>query len=369
MKCILKWSMLCTVVSFNAFGSLSSPNISANALFLYKNSNQGNNLTTTNVNGLGLEEAELAFYSDVDPYSHLTMLFTIHPEIQDRTSDHAVKEEWKFEPEELFMDSTIVPNLTLKAGIFKSAFGKNATLHTHAYPLIDAPLVNSVLIGDEGLSDIGASAAYLIPAPWFLELTAQYLRGKGENAGFSSPYPNNPVGVFHLKNLFDLNDSSTLELGGSLASGKNYLSDKTNLYGADLTYKWRPVNGGMYTSFIIGSEFVVRNLGQGENIAIEKGRGFNVWTKYQFAQRWDLVYRYDHIKVEGSDSDMNTSSLPNDSATKNAIGFDFNASEFSSYHLEYNWTRGIAGEVARNNEKVIYLQANFTIGSHPAHAY
>ncbi|MGZ3855060.1 MAG: hypothetical protein ACXVKO_02285 [Bacteriovorax sp.] len=353
----------------NSFASLSSPNISANALMLYKNSNLGNQPASTNVNGLSLEEAELNFYSDVDPYTHLNMVFTIHPELSVNSTTHQVSEETKFEAEEVYADSTIIPNLTLKLGKFKSAFGKHATLHTHVFPLIDAPLVNHVLIGDDGLADLGASSSFLLPAPWFLELTTQYLRGKGDNFEFNSPYPNNPVGVFHLKNLFDLNEATTLEVGGSYATGKNSLNDTTKLKGADLTIKWRPLEGGRYTSFIVGSEYIARNLGQGEGFTAEKGKGYNVWGKYQFAERWDVVYRYDHLKVEGSDSTVNLNALANNSSYKHAVGVDFNASEFSSFHLEYNWMKGIAQDTNRNNEKVLFLQANFTIGSHPAHTY
>src|SRR4051812_31733461 len=59
---------------------LKSPNVSANALFLYRNSNFHQEDVDTTRNGLDVQEAEVMYYSDVDPYSRLTMVLSFHPE-------------------------------------------------------------------------------------------------------------------------------------------------------------------------------------------------------------------------------------------------------------------------------------------------
>ena len=359
--------------SLNAGAALlTAPNISANALLLYKNSNLGNKIATSNPvdqNGLDIEEAELNFYADVDPYSHLNMVLTVHPDYEYNSTSKKVEQSWKVEPEELYAESSEIPYTIFKVGKFKAAMGKQATLHTHAFPLIDPPLTNSVLLGDDGLQDVGVSAGLLIPFPWYSEFTMQGMRGKADNTEFNSPYPNDPVGVGHFKNLFDITSTSTIELGQSFAYGKNNLSDHTRIRGLDVTYKWRPESSWKYHSFIFGGEYLDRSLGQGIGYAKEKSEGFYVWGKWQFAERWDIVIRTDKLKVSNSDSNINVNSLYNGTSYKNYAGFDFNASEFSSLHLEYNWMKGIMPTTGHKDEKTVFLQANFTIGSHPSHGY
>jgi hypothetical protein len=47
----------------------------------------------------------------------------------------------------------------------------------------------------------------------------------------------------------------------------------------------------------------------------------------------------------------------------------FDLTEFSFLRLEYDTLHGPAQPNGLTDEHKIYLQANFTIGSHPAHAY
>lgn len=357
-------------ICFGAFaGDLKTPNMSANALFLYRNSNfhqQDTDVTNPdqNRNGLNVQEAELQFYSDVDPYTRMSLLLSIHPEYE--STGTAVEEKWVVEPEEGFVESNAVSGLTLKIGKFKAAMGKHNTLHTHAYPFIEAPLANVNLLGDEGLNDVGASAAALLPTSWFSEVTLQYLRGEGENAEFSSPTPGDGVGLVHWKNLFDLSDSLTMEVGASYAAGANALGGNTNLAGADLTFKWRPTSGGRYQSLIWATEYLHRTQSQA-GLDDEIGQGPTTWLQYQFAERWAALYRYDSLTVENS---FDTANLPNDTSVRNSAGLVYMPSEFSSYKLEVDQrTGGVPSPTGETTENAVFFQANFTIGAHPAHSY
>lgn len=366
---LLIWALLYFFCSDGyAENSLKSPNVSANALFLYRNSNFSKEGTSTVRNGADIQEAEVAFYSDVDPYSRLNLLLSVHPEYTLNTTTNKVSQEWKVEPEEAYAESDHIPSTAVRIGKFKAALGKHNQLHTHAYPFVDAPIVNTALLGDEGLNDVGVSAAVLLPFSWFSEITGQYLRGEGENAEFKSSTPNDAVGVGHWKNLWDLSDALTMELGASYAGGNNSLRGNTTLMGADLTFKWRPTSGGKYHSWILASEYIARKLEQPTSTT-EKGAGFNVWGQYQFAERWAFLARYDHLKVEGSDTAVNPNALANIYTDKYSSALVFNASEFSSYRLEYNHAIGPVSATGESLEQKIYLQANFTIGAHPAHSY
>lgn len=230
--------------------ALKTPYISANGLFLYRNSNFSKEDDATERNGMDLQEAELQIYADVDPYSRFSLLMSMEPEYSTDVATGKVTESWSFTPEEAFAELLQIPSTTIKIGKFKAAFGKSNLLHTHAYPFVDAPLVNTTLLGDEGLNDVGVSAAVLLPTNWFSELTLQYLRGEGENEEFNSPTPGDGVELAHWKNLWDLSDALTFEVGLSYAGGTNQLGTTTQLSGADLTFKWRPASGGKYQSWI-----------------------------------------------------------------------------------------------------------------------
>ncbi len=207
-----------------------------------------------------------------------------------------------------------------------------------------------------------------MPFSWYSEITAQYLRGEGENAEFKSPGPGDAVGIGHWKNLWDLTDALTMELGASYAAGNNSFQADTALKGADLTFKWRPTSGGKYKSWILGGEYMDRKLQQAVNTE-ESGLGWNAWGQYQFAERWSTVARYDQLKIDGSDSVINPNALANITTKKYSGAFVFNATEFSSYRAEYSVTNGPVSATGHTSENKIYLQANFTIGAHPSHSY
>src|SRR5947209_8479275 len=110
---------LCTI-SY-AQSTLNSPKVSANALFLYRNSNFAKEETSTVRNGVDIQEAEVAFYSEVDPYSRLNVLLSIHPEYELDPVTNKVGEKWAIEPEEAFAELNHIPLTTIRIGKFKAA--------------------------------------------------------------------------------------------------------------------------------------------------------------------------------------------------------------------------------------------------------
>lgn len=369
----MRLRLLAAFLFASAYGAeafcLNAPNMSANALFLARNSNfHKEDVNPSSVdaqpNGVGLQEAELQFYADVDPYTRLSLLLSVAPSYESNGTE--VEEKWGIEPEEAFAESNVIADVTLKIGKFKGFMGKHNLLHTHAYAFIDAPLANTLLLGDEGLNDAGVSAAILLPSSWFSELTLQYLRGKGENAEFKSPSPGDSVGLVHWKNLFDVSDVLTMEIGLSGAGGTNSFRKTTSLTGADLTFKWRPSEGGLYRSLSWATEYLGRTQSQ-DGLDDEKSAGLASWVQYQFAERWAVLYRYDTLKTENT---FDAAHLPNETWTRHSAGLAYSPSEFSSYKLEVDQRRGgIKNADGDDTEKSIFLQANFTIGAHPAHAY
>ncbi len=366
---MLKITILIVLLFVSQSYALSTPNISANALFLYRNSNFHKadkdplNLDS-DPNGLDIQETELQIYSDVDPYTRLNLVLSIAPSYE--SDGTAVEQKWGIEPEEAFVESNILPSTTLKIGKFKAFMGKQNLLHTHAFSFIESPLINKNLLGDEGLNDVGFSAAVLLPAAWYSELTLQYLRGKGENAEFNSPSPSEGVGLAHWKNLFDLTSDLTLEVGTSYASGMNSFKKITSLVGADLTLKWRPTTAGNTQFVAWATEYLGRTQAQ-SNFDDEKGSGLVSWIQYQFIERWSVLYRFDSLKIENT---FDSAALPNQTSSRHSAGLMFSPSEFSNYKLEFDQRKNdVANANNETVEKTIYLQANFTIGTHPSHSY
>ncbi len=355
-------------LGFYSFGQ-TVPSISANALFLYRNSNfHKENADPAALdsypNGFNVRETELQIFSDVDPYTRMNLLLSISPSyISDGTT---IQEKWGIEPEEAFVESNVVSSVTFKLGKFKAFMGKHNLQHTHAYAFIDAPLANTFLLGDEGLKDVGGSAAIFVPTSWFNEVTIQIFRGKGENSEYNSPTPASSVGLVHWKNLVDVSDDLTAEVGVSYAQGGNSHKKSTTLSAADLTFKWKPSEGGKYRSLLWATEYLQRIQSQISSDD-EIGSGIASWIQFQFAERWSALFRYDNLKVKNS---FDLANLPNETWTRNSFGLQFTATEFSSYKLEFNQKNG--GPKNLNNEGTensVFVQANFTIGAHPAHAY
>jgi hypothetical protein len=346
-----------------------NPEVSVDALFLYQNSNRGNDPLAEPQNGIGVQETEMQFAADVDPYSRFIATFSIAPKVNTTTIPHT--SSYEISPEELFVDSLQLPGVNLRVGKFKAAFGRHNQLHTHAFPFIDAPLTNAQLLGDEGINDVGISAAYLVPGiSWFSEVTGQVLSGRTEGSDyFNSRSPNDSVFVLHAKNLVDLSEDTTAELGLSIADGKNSSQDanavfqkgSTDIYGADFTIKWRPVIGGKTHAIIWANEYMDRRIqrSQSRNDSL----GYASWVQLQFAERWWAGARSEYMQARDTDAVSPLNIQPYQRRYSALLAFL--PSEFSGLRLQYSQLY----DGRDSAEQKLLLQLNVLIGSHPAHAY
>ena len=184
------------------------------------------------------------------------------------------------------MEGTILNKLSFRAGKFFTPFGKHNLLHTHSFPFIDAPLINEEILGEEGLNETGMGVDYRIPAPWLSSLSLQFL--EGENDLFSSPANDDFLYLAHWKNVMGFTSDLTTELGGSFAYGKNDLraNGHTDLYGANLTFKWEPAGHDEHRKLIWQTEYIQADA------EVDK-KGFYSLAQYQFAKRWWGQSRYD----------------------------------------------------------------------------
>ncbi len=194
---------------------------------------------------LELHESEIGLQAIIDPYSRADAFLSFG--------------ETGVNVEEAYITFTSLPaGLLLKVGKKRADFGKVNTIHNHALPFIDRPLVTYNLVGGEdGIDDAGFFLSRFLPAPknWFLEGSAELLRGDSDDLFHASRRRDVSV-VGHLRAYRDLSESTNLDLGVSYARGHNSLGSNflTNLYGGDATIRWRPLRRAIYNSFMFRTD-------------------------------------------------------------------------------------------------------------------
>lgn len=328
-------------------GNTFNPAIGLNALTLFQNTSRG-----ANDDGFELQEVELQFTSDVDAYFRAEARLALHPEESDDGHGH----EFAFEPEEVFIETIAIPYVTIRAGKFYANFGKYNILHTHALPFVYRSQLQQAMFGDEGLSENGLRATFLAPMPWFSEISVQAIQPT--NSTVFTDAHRTLAYLMKWNNLWDLSDSLTLEFGSSVLthSAHDHSSDqenKTSMYGADFTFKWRPLKNGNASSVMWSTEFIHKDRSGTNNL---KNSGFTTFVRYQLDRRWFTQLQYEHLGIgQNLGKDLN--------AYTGLIAFV--PTEFSAVRLQYDSIHD--GEPKPN--KRVMLQLNISIGAHPAHMY
>lgn len=338
-----------------------NPNVSVIGTVL----GSGTSLQTAerNVN-LSFEEAEFSFQAAVDPYARADfyIAFGKHAESSLAPSGVAAEEGGEeggleSEIEEAYLTILSLPFSTqIKAGKFRSHFGKINETHPHAYNFIDVPLMYSHFLGAEGLNDEGVSLSWLIPnSAFYQELTIQVTSGPAENASFTRAENNRLLYLAHLKNFFDLNENTTLELGFTGLSGPNSeKGDLTQMFAADLTLKWKPLQRNRYKSFEFINEFLISKRHGG----VEDVTSFGLYSflRYQTAKRWFVGALYDY-------SEFPEFSGSHHQAFSGIL--QYFTTEFQKLEFQYKFNESNFFD----SFSEIKLRAVFVIGAHGAHKY
>src|SRR5260370_41972699 len=120
---------------------------------------------------LELHESEVGMQAIIDPYARADAFISFG--------------ETGVNVEEAYVTFTSLPaGLLMKVGKMRAEFGKVNTIHNHALPFIDRPLVTNNLVGGEdGIDDAGISLSRFLAARknWFLQGTAQVYRGDSDD--------------------------------------------------------------------------------------------------------------------------------------------------------------------------------------------
>ncbi len=317
--------------------------------------------------GFGIQEAELALQSAVDPYLDGALFLTI-PNLEG------------IEVEEAYLVTTSLPwNLQLKAGTFRSQMGRNNTQHLHLQHFTRRPLFTSLLFGADGMRGPGAQGSLLLPLPWFATLYLEaFSLGAPDDPALVSSFggggrsdPGNLTYAAILEQYWDATDNASLMLGLNAATGRLFdcagvaicpgggtRAARTFLYGGDLTYRWRPANvAESYASVQWTTELFFRSIGRVAGIAGQtEGAGYTE-PVVQVARRWYVGARLDIVGIPSGDN------LPRRYGYAGSLTFA--PSEFSRFRL---YAQEITGP-GMGSATVAFLQSEISLGAHGAHPY
>lgn len=331
--------------------------------------------------GFTAENIELTLGSVVDPYfradAHIVLL------IEDG--------ETVVEVEETYLTTLALPHhLQLLAGQFFTRFGRLNPTHPHTWDWADQPVVNSRFFGPDGVRNPGMQLSYLFPLPFYLELAGSVQNANGETAvSFLSKEGEEIAGrilpkreVHSLGDLlylgrarasWDLSEAATLVLGSSALLGPNASGPRarTNIFGGDLYFKWRPARASFgWPFFTVQTEALWRNYQAGEFITpvsetlaatTLRDGGFYTQAAYGFTRRWVAGLRFDLAR--GNDP----TDPQRDHRWRGALDLTFYPSEFSKWRLQYD--HDVAQHRSDRPIHALFLQWEFLIGAHGAHKF
>src|SRR5258708_22304044 len=337
--------------------------------------------------GFNARNIELAFDGAVDPYfeGFANIVFKLD-------NDNGTE----VEVEEAFMQTTNLPfGLQLKGGQFFAAFGRINPTHPHTWDFADDPLVNGRLLGPDGLRGVGAQISWTLPTSWYSQLIFASQNGRGSTGvSFRNPGDNGIffgrettdrevrglqdfVWILLWQNSSDLSPTQVVLGGVSGAFGSNETgaNSRTQIYGADLFYKWKSAHAeGGFPFVKWQTEVMYRQFqaGRGVDESFPVAETFHDWGLYSqvlwgFRKGWVAGVRGDYLHMQDSKF---TDDLDRQSRWRLSANLTWYPTEFSKIRLQYNqdFLEQNFFLSAREVESV-FLQWEFILGAHGAHKF
>jgi hypothetical protein len=340
-------------------------------------------------NGFSLRNAEIALDGAVDPYfkGFANIVFKL-----DQNNQTEV------ELEEAYLQSSSLPaNLQVKAGQFFANFGRQNAQHPHQWAFVDAPIILTRAFGPDGLRNLGVQGSWLVPVPFFTELSLGVFDGQGSTGfGFRNPGEPDAQGVFRfhgratldrtlegpgdlvftprIASSFELTDTQTLMVGASAAFGPNDTGNdlRTEIYGADLYWKWKPANASagfpfvswqteaLYDRFQAGADPLAPVPLPAETL---DDWGFYSQVLWGFHPRWVAGLRGEY--ANGNQGAYDPQDVFRGERVRVSPALTFYPTEFSKFRLQYNYDHGALFGDAQS----VWLQMEFLLGAHGAHKF
>jgi hypothetical protein len=322
----------------------------------------------------GVRELELALQAAVDPYFRGDLFLGF----SDAEGVHI---------EQAFLTATALPwRLEARLGRYLAPFGKQNTTHRHDLHTVEHSYVVQRFLGEEGLKGTGVYLARVFsPLGFYQELILTAVDRIGEapeDLVAEEPANEKLSGLGYsarLRNYWDLTEAANLELSASAMTGKkeqplafdidevNAVLARQTTAGLDVTFRWRPLEQGLYRSFILQGE-VMKQFNHGTvrlPPLLQPGdyagptrdfSGAYLFARYQISRRTFIGGRYDWVQDPEADGV---------SLTAGSGILTFFPSEFSKLiaSVERRSLKGFGGTTR------VLLQASFAIGPHKPHPF
>lgn len=323
---------------------------------------------------LGVREVEVAIQAAVDPFFRGDVFLGFSD-----AEGASIEQAW-------LTTSALPWGLEVRLGRMLLPVGKENTTHRHDLHTIEYPYVLQRFLGEEGLKGTGIYASRVFaPFGFYQELIVTAVDRFGEAPADLQPEePANRTmrGLGYsgrLRNYWDLSQASNLELSASAITGLREqpvsgalggvtaANARQSVYGVDATFRWRPLQQGLYKSLLVRAEAMRQDnassprLPAGNQVQYEgPTRAFTGWYafgRWQMGRRWYLGARLDGLE----DPDWNGRT------THAASGYwEFFPSEFSKLLAGCERVRPPAGMEATTR---LIVQAAFALGPHRPHPF
>jgi len=341
----------------------------------------------------GIREVEVALQAAVDPYFRGDVFL-------------GVSDEEGISIEQAFITTTALPyGIEARLGRVLMPFGKQNQTHRHDLHTIEHSYIVQNLFSPEGLKGTGATLSKVFaPLGFYQEIQASVIDRFGESdeslvvdglEDLGEPANQSLGGLgfaARLRNYWDLSESANIELGFSGITGKRerqlvrgseppgsgsiitpvgIRNQRQSVIAADLTYRWRPLQQGIYRSFILQAEYMQQRNPDGPFFVLDRDfvdapRGTNgggyVYARYQISRRGFVGTRFDYVADVTPVSDVS-----NGNPRAWSAYYEFFPSEFSK--LVGGYERYNPGTSVPSGINRFIVQLAFSLGPHKPHPF
>lgn len=313
-----------------------------------------------------LRTAELELRNAVDPYAEAVLVMSVENEAGRDFSIDA-EEAYGLIKRLPILESAPL-GLKMKIGKFRAPIGVGNKIHMHDLPWTTRPLIVSRYLGTEhgdffesGFNPTGIDLDFFLPNPipsTTLEMNADVVRAG--DIGLALDHPGRqPATIEHLNLSRDWSNEHLLIVG--LSAYQEEGDANTQLYGADVTYKWAPSEERESHSFVAGGEFYTARHAFTDSAAVQHTSlpfGWYGYLQWQTSYWLYLGGRIDWLK-EPVDDRLVTRSY--------ALYASYYTTEFLRFRLGFEHRASDIPQL--DNVNTGLLEVNFVFGSHPTEPY
>ena len=312
--------------------------------------------------------------------------FTLNGNVDDKfygSMTLAVTKEEGVVLEEVYLQTLALgAGFNIKAGRFFSSIGYLNEKHLHTDDFVGRPLPYRAMLGNQ-YGDDGLQLSWLAPTEIFWTVDLEVFRGDEFPAGGAA---HRGFGTWALSSHWggDFGDSHSWQAGLSLLSmdieerstgedEEEFFTGDSELYIADLVYKWAPAGNASNQSVKLQGEYFWREedglftMVDGEALIYDGGQsGWYLEGVYQFMPKWRLGLRHSQLEADRLSTAFVDTSLDTQGhrPKQTSLMLDWTNSEFSRIRLQYSRDESMPDAV-----DIWALQYIMSLGAHAAHSY